>query len=99
MAEEFADVDFNEARLEKGFVRTMETLSRQPGGSIWASGGKRAEAKAIYNVSGNEKFDRHEIARKHREGTVKRMADEPVILYIWFNTPPQVCLRACRVYL
>jgi hypothetical protein len=29
--EEFADVDFNEARLEKRFVRTMETLSKQPG--------------------------------------------------------------------
>jgi hypothetical protein len=41
MAEEFADVDFNEARLEKRFVRTMETLSRQPGGSIWAIAGLR----------------------------------------------------------
>jgi hypothetical protein len=28
MAEEFADVDFNEARLGKRFVRTMETLSK-----------------------------------------------------------------------
>jgi hypothetical protein len=28
MAEEFAGVDFNEAGLEKRFVRTMETLSR-----------------------------------------------------------------------
>jgi hypothetical protein len=45
MAEEFADVDFNEARLEKRFVRTMETLSRQPGNSIWTSAENRAEAK------------------------------------------------------
>jgi hypothetical protein len=59
----------------------METLSRQPGGSIWASGGNRAQAKAIYNMPGNEKFDRDEIVRKHREGTVKRMADEPVYSY------------------
>jgi hypothetical protein len=29
---------------------------------------------------GNEKFDRNEILKAHREGTVKRMADEPVIL-------------------
>jgi hypothetical protein len=60
MAEEFADVDFNEARLEKRLVRTMETLSRQPGNSIWASSENRAEAKAIYNMLGNEKFDRDE---------------------------------------
>ncbi|MDR3161596.1 MAG: hypothetical protein LBU28_08295, partial [Spirochaetaceae bacterium] len=40
-------MDFNEARLEKRFVRTMETLSKQPGDSIWASSENRAEAKAI----------------------------------------------------
>jgi hypothetical protein len=82
MAEEFADVDFNEARLEKRLVRTMETLSRQPGNSIWASSENRAEAKAIYRMLGNEKFDRDEILKAHRERTVKRMADEPVILAV-----------------
>ncbi|MDR1955827.1 MAG: transposase, partial [Treponema sp.] len=40
-AEEFADVDFNEARLEKRFARTMETLSKQPGNSIWTSAENR----------------------------------------------------------
>jgi hypothetical protein len=44
MAEEFAEVDFNEARLEMRFVRTMETLSKRPGSSIWASSENRAEA-------------------------------------------------------
>jgi hypothetical protein len=82
MAEEFADVDFNEARLEGRFVRTMETLSRQPGNSIWTSAENRAEAKAIYNMLGNEKFDRGEILKAHRNGTVKRMADETVILAV-----------------
>jgi hypothetical protein len=86
MAEEFADVDFNEARLEKRLVRTMETLSRQPGSSIWASGTNRAEAKAIYNMAGNEKFDRNEILKARREGTIKRMADEPVILAVQDTT-------------
>ena len=86
MAEEFAGVDFNEARLEKRFVRTMETLSKQPGGSIWASSRNRAEAKAIYTMPGNEKFDRNEIVKAHREGTVKRMACEPVILAVQDTT-------------
>jgi hypothetical protein len=80
MAEEFADVDFNGARLEKRLVRTMETLSKQPGNSIWASSENRAEAKAVYHMLGNEKFDRDEILKAHREGTVKRMAGGPVIL-------------------
>jgi Uma2 family endonuclease len=41
MAEEFANVDFNEARLEKRFVRTMETLSRQPDISVICDESKR----------------------------------------------------------
>jgi hypothetical protein len=40
IAEEFAEVEFNELRLEKRFVRTMETLSKQPGNSIWTKRGK-----------------------------------------------------------
>ncbi|MDR2660129.1 MAG: transposase [Spirochaetaceae bacterium] len=61
MAKEFADVDFNGARLEKRFVRTMKTLPGQPDKSIRASSENRAEAKSIYNMAGNEKFDRNEI--------------------------------------
>jgi hypothetical protein len=34
MAEEFAEVDFNEERLEKRFRQTMETLSQDPRKSI-----------------------------------------------------------------
>jgi hypothetical protein len=30
MAEEFADVDFNEERLEKRFRQTMKTLAKDP---------------------------------------------------------------------
>jgi hypothetical protein len=44
MEEEFAGLDFNSSRLEKRFVRTMETLSKQPEKSIWFSSENRAEA-------------------------------------------------------
>jgi hypothetical protein len=44
MAEEFANVDFNEEWLEKRFRRTMETLSKDPRKSIYGSSANRAEA-------------------------------------------------------
>ncbi|MDR3356013.1 MAG: transposase [Spirochaetaceae bacterium] len=53
MAEEFADVDFNEERPEKRFRKTMETLSKDPRKSIYGSSANRAEAKAIYNLLGS----------------------------------------------
>ena len=73
MEEEFAGLDCNSSRLEKRFVRTMETLSKQPDKSIWSCSENRAEAKAIYRMIGNENLDREEVLRTHREATIKRM--------------------------
>ena len=44
MDEEFAELDFHSIRLEKRFIRTMETLIKQPDKSIWYSSEDRAEA-------------------------------------------------------
>jgi hypothetical protein len=45
--EEFAGLDFNSIRLEKGFIRAIETLAKQPGKFIRAASSNKAEAKAI----------------------------------------------------
>ena len=73
MEEEFAGLNCNSSRLEKRFVRTMETLSKQPDKSIWSCSENRAEAKAIYRMLGNGNLDREEVLRTHREATVRRM--------------------------
>jgi hypothetical protein len=75
MVKEFVGVDFHSIRLEKRFIRTMETLIKQPDKSIWYSSKDRAEAKAIYRMLGNDAFDREEIARAHRTATIRRMAE------------------------
>ncbi|MDR1220572.1 MAG: hypothetical protein LBK73_13315 [Treponema sp.] len=38
MADECDGLDFHAIRLENRFVRTMETLMKQPDASIWYSG-------------------------------------------------------------
>jgi hypothetical protein len=73
MKEEFAGLDCNSSRLEKRFIRTMETLAKKPDKSIWFCSENRAEAKAIYRMLGNENLDREEVLRAHREATLKRM--------------------------
>jgi hypothetical protein len=40
----FAGLDFHSIRLEERFIRTMETLIRQPDKSIWGASEDRAEA-------------------------------------------------------
>jgi hypothetical protein len=56
MEEEFAGIDFDSARLEKRFKRTMKTLAKQPGESIWRCSANRAEAKAIYRRTRERAF-------------------------------------------
>ncbi|GHU12921.1 IS4 family transposase [Spirochaetia bacterium] len=75
MDEEFAGLDFHSVRLEDRFVRTMETLVKQPDKSIWYSSADRAEAKAIYRMLGNDGFDQDEIARTHRAATIRPMSE------------------------
>ena len=75
MNEEFAGLDFNSSRLEKRFIKTMETLGGQPEKSIWSCSENRAEAKAIYRLLGNDGMDGEEILRAHREPTVRRMIE------------------------
>jgi hypothetical protein len=86
MAEEFADVDFNEERLEKRFRQTMETLSKDPQKSIYGSSRNRAEAKAIYNLLGNDKFNKGEILGAHRAATIRRMEGQSLILAVQDTT-------------
>jgi hypothetical protein len=86
MAEEFAGVDFNEERLEKRFRKTMETLSKDPRQSIYGSSANLAEAKAIYNLLGNDKFDQSEILRAHRAATIRRMEGQSLILAVQDTT-------------
>jgi hypothetical protein len=43
MEKEFTGLDFHSVRLEDRFIQTMETLSKQPGVSIWEAGEDRTE--------------------------------------------------------
>jgi hypothetical protein len=87
MAEEFADVDFNEERPPKRLRQTMETLAKDPRKSIYGGSANRAEASdcksaAIYNLPGNDKFNKDEILRSHRAATIRRMEVHPLILAV-----------------
>jgi hypothetical protein len=73
--EEFAGLDFHSVRLEDRFVRTMETLFKQPDKSIREAGENRAGAKAVHRMLGNEAFGREGVIKAHREAALRRMAD------------------------
>jgi hypothetical protein len=73
MEDEFSGLDCSSRRLERRFIRTMETLSKHPDKSIWFCSENRAEAKAIYRLLGNGNLERGEVLRAHRQSTIKRI--------------------------
>jgi hypothetical protein len=65
----------------------METLAEQPDKSIWFCSENRGEAKSIYRMLSNDKLDRDEILRTHREATVRRIIrSEKTILAVQDTT-------------
>ena len=64
---EFATLCLNSKRLKRRFLMVMSDLSDQPDKSIWLASGSRANAKAVYRMLSNEKFDKESILAAHRD--------------------------------
>ena len=68
MRSEIAGVDFGSKLLDERFKKTMESLSKEPGKSIWLSSDNRSEAKAAYRMN-------VEIMRQTDERTKRRITE------------------------
>jgi hypothetical protein len=72
IAEEFAEADFGDRRLQDRVVRIAEALARQPGGSVRAALPLRRDADAGYRFLTNSKVTMWRILQPHITQTVKR---------------------------
>jgi len=80
--EEFKTLCLKSKRLESRFKKTMSDLSEQPEKSIWLATGSRANAKAVYRMLKNEKFDKESILAAHRESVGGRIEEEQIPLLL-----------------
>jgi hypothetical protein len=83
---EFERIELNDGRLERRLWRIAEDLSRQPEYPINQASEDAAATKAAYRFFDNEKGTAAKIFSTHRERTVQRMRDEPVVLAIQDTT-------------
>ena len=67
VSKEFETLCLKSKRLKGRFLITMSDLSEQPEKSIWLATGSRANAKAVYRMLRNEKFDKGIILSAHRD--------------------------------
>ena len=84
-AHSWAEVEFGQAQLgdprrTRRLVRLAEQRAQQPTGSLAQSCGGAAGAKAAYRFFDNGKVTPEALLAPHRQATVARMAQYPVVL-------------------
>ena len=80
--EEFKSLDLKSVRLENRLNIAMSDLSDQPDASIWLASGSRANAKAVYRMLTNDKFEKESILSAHRDAAAARSSEYPVLLAV-----------------
>ena len=71
--EEFGDLNFGDQRLNQRFMKVIESINKQPHGMIKRTQKSWADMVGAYRMLSNERVEREEILRVHREQTIARM--------------------------
>lgn len=85
-AEEFAELDLGDKRLNRRLVKLAETFSRQPTPSIPAACGGWADTQGAYRFFAHEDIDWQAILKPHWQASTERMAEHPVVLCLQDTT-------------
>lgn len=79
--EEFFGLWLGDERLNKRFFAVLQSFSDRPGETIAkACSGNWSEAKSTYRLLANPKFNNFQIMELHRQKTIERMKEHPVVL-------------------
>lgn len=84
--EELSTSDFGDARLDRRFRAVLDGLSQKPSVSIPAALGGWSEIQAAYRFLANERVTAEKILQPHRESTLQRIAQEPIVLFVQDTT-------------
>jgi hypothetical protein len=80
--EEFADVELQDARLNRRCGELAVQLAMQPSEPINHACEDWADTKAAYRFFDNEKVTPGELLKPHQQRTTSRMAEHPVVLAV-----------------
>lgn len=96
ISEELAGIDLGDERLNKRSKHLLEALAVNPEASINAACDGWGDTLAAYRFFNNPAVTPEEILRPHREATIRRLREHPVVLLVQDTTeldftkhPPQ----------
>lgn len=83
---EMSTANFGDARLQRRAQLVLEGLSQRPDGSIPAAFCSWGETQAAYRLFSNERVTGERVLEPHRDATLKRMEQYPVVLCVQDTT-------------
>jgi Transposase DNA-binding/Transposase Tn5 dimerisation domain len=86
IGDELTGIDLGDERLNKRSKHLLETLANNPEASINAACDGWADTMAAYRFFSNAAVTPEEILRPHREATIRRMREHPVVLLVQDTT-------------
>ena len=84
--DEVGTAELGDARRSRWLVQLLERLAEQPERSIPAACSGAGEAKAAYPLLSQPGYDWRDILEPHRQCSVRRMAEQPVVLCVQDTT-------------
>src|SRR5258708_39066776 len=78
--DELQTVDLGDRRLNQRYARLLDQMSSKPNESIPAACGGWADIQAGYRFFANEKVPPEKVLAPHRDATIERCRQHPVIL-------------------
>jgi hypothetical protein len=88
--EELETADIGDERLNDRYRIVLDQLSKKPSTSVPASCGSWSDTQAAYRFFCNPRVNVDELLSPHRDATLKRMAEHPVVLVIQDTTEIEV---------
>ena len=82
IGDELIGIDLGDERLNKRSKHLLEALADNPEASINAASDGWGDTVAAYRFFDNDAVTPKEILRPHREATIRRMREQPVVLLV-----------------
>lgn len=86
IAKELESTNLGDARLNRRYALVLDRLSQRPTLNIPAACEGWAETQATYRLFDNDKVSPGKLLAPHRESTLKRIGDQPVVLVVQDTT-------------
>jgi len=86
LVDEVQNADLGDERLNGRLVKIVERFGKSPNLSIPAATTSRAEMEAAYRFFSNEKVSSHKILAAHAAQTLRRMAQQSIVLLVQDTT-------------